>query len=72
MLTDNINVALDYLYDRLIGRNFIESKEYKEQLMVQQLTSKLPPSIRYTQKNLKVGIFDHFSMSRKLGRLRPW
>jgi len=71
MLTDNINVALDYLYDRLIGRNFIESKEYKEQLMVQQLTSKLPPSIRYTQKNLKVGIFDHFSMSRKLGRLRP-
>ena len=62
MLTDNINVAVDKLYDRLISRNFTESKEYKEQLMVRalkkQLTSKLPSGIRYTQKNLKAGIFD--------------
>jgi len=29
MLTDNINVAVDKLFERLIGRNFTESKEYK-------------------------------------------
>ncbi len=62
LLTDNIKVALDKLYDRLIGRNFSESKEYKEQLMVralkQKLTSKLPSGVRYTKQNLKAGIFD--------------
>lgn len=62
LLTDNINVALDKLYARLIGRNFSESKEYKEQLMVRvlkkQLTSKLPSRVRYTKQNLKAGIFD--------------
>ena len=62
MLTDNINVAVDKLYDRLIGRNFTESKEYKEQLMVRalkkQLTSKLPSGVRYTKQNIKAGIFD--------------
>jgi hypothetical protein len=62
MLTDNINVAVDKLYDRLIGRDFTENKEYKEQLMVKairkQLTSKLPSGVRYTKQNLKAGIFD--------------
>ena len=62
ILTDNINVAVDKLYERLIGRNFAESKEYKEQLMVRalrkQLTSKLPSGVRYTKQNLKAGIFD--------------
>jgi hypothetical protein len=64
MLTDNINIniAVDKLYDRLIGRNFTENKEYKEQQMLRvlknQLTSKLPSGIRYTKQNLKAGIFD--------------
>ncbi len=62
MLTANINVAVDKLYDRLVGRNFTENKEYTEQFMVRdlkkQLTSKLPSGIRYTQKKLKAGIYD--------------
>jgi hypothetical protein len=62
MLTENINVAADKLYERLIGRNFTENKEYKEQQMIRvlksQLTSKLPLDVRYTQKKLKAGIFD--------------
>ena len=62
MLTDNINVAVDKLYERLIGRNFTESKEYKEQQMIRvlksQLTAKLPSGIRYTKQNLKADMYD--------------
>ncbi|MFQ3264284.1 MAG: hypothetical protein ACI9U5_000150 [Colwellia sp.] len=62
LLTDNVNVTVDKLYDRLIGRNFTASKEYKEQQMVRvlksQLTSNLPKDVRYTQQNIKAGIFD--------------
>ena len=62
MLTDNINVAVDKLFERLIGRNFTESKEYKEQQMIRvlksQLTAKLPPGIRYTKQNLKADMYD--------------
>jgi hypothetical protein len=62
LLTDNVNVTVDKLYDRLIGRNFTTSKEYKEQQMVRvlksQLTSNLPKGVRYTQQNIKAGIFD--------------
>ena len=62
LLTSSINDAVDKLYDRFIGRNFTEGKEYKEQLMVRtlrnQLTSKLPSGVRYTKRNLKAGIFD--------------
>ena len=62
LLTENISETLDKLYDRLIGRNFSESKEYKEDLMVRvlkkQLSSKLPSGVRYTKQNLKAGIFD--------------
>ena len=62
MLTDNVNVAVDKLYERLIGRNFTESKEYKEQQMIRvlksQLTAKLPSGIRYTKQNLKADMYD--------------
>ncbi|MFY8327337.1 DUF3037 domain-containing protein [Pseudoalteromonas sp. ZZD1] len=62
LLTNNIHEALDKLFNRFIGRNFTEGKEYKEQLMVRtlkkQLTSKLPSGVRYTKRNLKAGIFD--------------
>ncbi len=62
MLTDNINVAVDKLYERLIGRNFTESKEYKEQQMIRvlksQLTAKLPSGIRYTKQNLKADMYE--------------
>lgn len=62
MLTDNISTVVDVLYDRLIGRKFTESKEYKEQQMIRvlksQLTAKLPSGIRYTKQNIKAGIFD--------------
>jgi hypothetical protein len=62
LLTDNINVAVDKLYERLIGRNFTESKEYKEQQMIRvlksQLTAKLPSGIRYTKQNLKADMYD--------------
>lgn len=62
LLSNNIHEALDKLYDRFIGRNFTEGKEYKEQLMVrtlrQQLTSKLPSGVRYSTRNLKAGFFD--------------
>lgn len=62
LLTENINVTVDKLYDRLIGRNFTASKEYKEQQMVRvlksQLTSNLPKDVRYTKQNIKAGMFD--------------
>jgi hypothetical protein len=62
MLTDNINVAVDKLYERLIGRNFTESKECKEQQMIRvlksQLTAKLPSGIRYTKQNLKADMYE--------------
>lgn len=62
LLTDNVNVTVDKLYDRLIGRNFTASKEYKEQQMVRvlksQLTSNLPKDVRYTKQNIKAGMFD--------------
>jgi hypothetical protein len=62
MLTANINVAVDKLFERLIGRNFTESKEYKEQQMIRvlksQLTAKLPSGIRYTKQNLKADMYE--------------
>jgi hypothetical protein len=62
MLTANINVAGDKLFERLIGRNFTESKEYKEQQMIRvlksQLTAKLPSGIRYTKQNLKADMYE--------------
>lgn len=62
LLSNNIHEALDKLYERFIGRNFTESKEYKEQLMVRtlkkQLTTKLPLGARYTTRNLKASIYD--------------
>lgn len=62
LLTDNVNLSVEKLYDRLIGRNFATSKEYKEQQMVRvlrnQLTSKLPKNVRYTKQNIKAGMFD--------------
>lgn len=62
LLTDNVNVTVDKLYDRLIGRNFTATKEYKEQQMVRvlksQLTSHLPKDVRYTKQNIKAGMFD--------------
>jgi hypothetical protein len=62
LLTDNVSVSVETLYDRLIGRNFATSKEYKEQQMVRvlknQLISKLPKDVRYTKQNIKAGMFD--------------
>jgi len=62
LLTDNVNKTVDKLYDRLIGRNFASSKEYREQQMVRvlksQLTSHLPKNVRYTQQKIKAGMFD--------------
>lgn len=62
LLTDNVNVTVDKLYDRLIGRNFTAGKEYKEQQMIRvlksQLTPNLPKDVRYTKQNIKAGIFD--------------
>lgn len=62
LLTDNVNVTVDKLYDRLIGRNFTATKEYKEQQMVRvlksQLISHLPKDVRYTKQNIKAGMFD--------------
>ncbi len=62
LLTDNVNKAIEQLYDRLIGRNFASNKEYREQQMVRvlksQLTSHLPKSVRYTQQKIKAGMFD--------------
>lgn len=62
VLTDNINAVTEKLYDRLIGRNFADSKEYKEQQMVKvlrnKLSSNLPKDVRYTQQKFKAGIFD--------------
>lgn len=62
LLTDNVNVTVDMLYDRLIGRNFTANKEYKEQQMVRvlksQLTSSLPKDVRYTKQSIKAGMFD--------------
>jgi len=62
LLTDNVNLTVNKLYDRLIGRNFTASKEYKEQQMVRvlksQLTSNLPKDVRYTKQNIKAGMFD--------------
>lgn len=62
LLTDNVNATVDNLYDRLIGRNFTASKEYKEQQMIRvlksQLTSSLPKDVRYTKQSIKAGMFD--------------
>ena len=62
ILSDDINIVVDKLYERLIGRNFTESKEYKEQQMLRvlksQLTAKLPTGVRYTKQNIKAGAFD--------------
>jgi len=62
LLTDNVNVTVDKLYDRLIGRNFTANKEYKEQQMIRvlksQLTTHLPKNVRYTKQNIKAGMFD--------------
>ncbi len=62
LLTDNVNLTVDKLYDRLIGRNFTAGKEYKEQQMIRvlknQLTTNLPKDVRYTKQNIKAGMFD--------------
>lgn len=62
LVTDNVNLTVNNLYERLIGRNFTASKEYKEQQMVRilksQLTSNLPKDVRYTKQNIKAGMFD--------------
>ncbi|MDO6719864.1 DUF3037 domain-containing protein [Psychrosphaera sp. 1_MG-2023] len=62
MLTDNINIVVDKLYERLIGRNFTESKEYKEQQMLRvlknKLTAKLPSGVRYTKQKIQAGMFE--------------
>ncbi|MER2491220.1 DUF3037 domain-containing protein [Catenovulum sediminis] len=62
LLTTDIKVATEQLYQRFIGRNFAEAKEYKEQQMVRslrnQLTRKLPQGVRYTKQTIKAGMFD--------------
>lgn len=62
LITDNVNVTVEKLYERFIGRNFTHSKEYKEQQMIRvlrnQLVSSLPKNVKYTQQKLKAGMFD--------------
>ncbi|MER2494050.1 DUF3037 domain-containing protein [Catenovulum sediminis] len=62
LLTPDIHLAIEQLYERFIGRNFADAKEYKEQQMVKalksQLTAQLPKGVRYTKQIIKAGMFD--------------
>jgi hypothetical protein len=58
-LTENPKIALESLFDKYIGRNFQQQREYRETQMVRalrkNLTSLLPKEVRYKETSLDVG-----------------
>lgn len=64
VLTDNPKNTLSLLFDRFIGRNFAENKEYREKQMVKALRKELSESIsnvRYKEQSLDTG-FSSFKL----------
>lgn len=64
ILTNNVNDTLNQLFDRFIGRNFAESKEYRERQMVKALRKDLTDSIsnvKYKEQSLDTG-FSSFKL----------
>ncbi|PSU79672.1 DUF3037 domain-containing protein [Photobacterium phosphoreum] len=62
MITDDCHLALEQLFGRYIGRDFKDTKEYREQQMVKALRQELKTlTIRYKEQSLDTG-FSQFKI----------
>ena len=61
LITDDVNLCVEQLFARFVGRNFAEPVVYREERMVRTLKKQLNQSlsqIRYTAKTLHAGIYE--------------
>lgn len=63
MMTEDAELAVEQLFDRFIGRDFKDTKEYREQQMVRVLRKELISNltVRYKEQSLNTG-FSQFKM----------